>query len=286
MQRFLSYIQTKLDSIFTKNEITSITRLLLKKVAGMNSVQVFSNKDIKFPDTMMEELCAAVERLSKREPVQYILGETEFYGLNFLVKQGALIPRPETEELVDLVIKDISKQKTQVSSFRILDIGTGSGCIAVSLAKNCPNASVSAWDISADALQIAIDNAELNKVTIDFHQLDILSFEPSGDEYGKFDVMVSNPPYVCLNEQPEMEAHVLDFEPHLALFVENDDPFLFYRIISQLAVKMLKKGGGLYFEINSHFGVETQNLIQQYPFSNVELFSDLSGRDRIIRAIL
>jgi release factor glutamine methyltransferase len=282
MQRFLSDIQTRLEPIFPKNEIKAITRLLLEKIAGLSSAQIYGHKDIKFPDTTANELASAIERVVKREPVQYILGETEFYGLNFKVKPGVLIPRPETEELVELILKDTDKNK----SLNILDIGTGSGCIAISLAKKLVRAKVTALDISENALSIARENAEINKTVVDFQQIDILNFQPSDKDFGKYEVMVSNPPYVCISEKTEMEKHVLDHEPHLALFVDDENPLIFYRAITEMAIMMLTKNGGLYFEINSHLGAETQKMIQQYPFSKVELFQDLSGRDRMIRAIL
>jgi len=281
MQHFLSYIQNKLESIYQECEISAITKLLLRQLAGLSNVQIYCNKDIKIPDETRKELNAAVDRLSCNEPIQYILGETEFFGLPFKVKPGVLIPRPETEELVELVMKDSKSQ----DSVRILDIGTGSGCIAISLAKNIPNSGVSAWDISSLALIIAKENANLNQVHIDFRELNILNFEPTELEKGTIDIIISNPPYVCQSEKREMEAHVLNYEPHLALFVEDEDPLLFYKTITNLATTLLKTGGKLYFEINSNLGPETINLIREYPFREVELFKDISGRDRIIRAL-
>jgi len=281
MQHFLSYIQNKLESIYQECEISAITKLLLRQLAGLSNVQIYCNKDIKIPDETRKELNAAVDRLSCNEPIQYILGETEFFGLPFKVKPGVLIPRPETEELVELVMKDSKSQ----DSVRILDIGTGSGCIAISLAKNKPNSGVSAWDISSLALIIAKENANLNQVHIDFRELNILNFEPTELEKGTIDIIISNPPYVCQSEKREMEAHVLNYEPHLALFVEDEDPLLFYKTITNLATTLLKTGGKLYFEINSNLGPETINLIREYPFREVKLFKDISGRDRIIRAL-
>ena len=283
MQRFLNYIERKLESLYSKNEIKSITRLLLRQLAGLNSVQIYSYKDTKIPDYTVKDLNTAVDRLAEGEPVQYILGETEFFGLSFKVRPGVLIPRPETEELVELILKDL---KNIDKSVQLLDIGTGSGCIAVSLAKNSPNANVSAWDISADALQIASENAEINNTNIDFKLRDILDVNLSEGYPQKLDIIVSNPPYVCKSEKSEMENHVLNHEPHLALFVNDDDPLIFYRVITQFAIKNLVKGGALYFEINSQLGKETVELVSEYPFAKVELFQDLSGKDRMIRAIL
>jgi len=280
MQRFLTYIESRLGNIYSKNEMKSISHLLLKQLAGMNSVQIYADKDTKFTDCMVNKLNTAVDRLVNGEPIQYILGATEFFGLKFKVTPRVLIPRPETEELVELILKDRKNQQIQ-----LLDIGTGSGCIAVSLAKNIPTAKVSAWDISEEAIQIARENADINKVGIDFRLRNILKSEQFEKMSGKWDVIVSNPPYVCESERTGMEAHVLNHEPDLALFVKDDDPLIFYRHISLYAAKNLKKGGGLYFEINSHLGKETLQLIKQNGF-HAELFKDLSEKDRMIRAIL
>jgi len=283
MQRFLTYIDSQLGTIYSKNELKSISRILLKQLAGMNSVQIYSDKDTKFPDEILTILNASVDRLSNGEPIQYILGETEFFELNFKVSPGVLIPRPETEELVELILKDFKNKEKKIS---LLDIGTGSGCIAVALAKNLPEAKVDAWDISDDALKISRENAALNRVSVHFQLLDILSTEVFEKATGQWEVIVSNPPYVCQSEKSGMETHVLNHEPHLALFVNDNDPLIFYRVISHFAVTNLKKGGSLYFEINSQLGKETLGLVRKQPFEKVELFQDLSGRDRMIRAIL
>ena len=285
MQPFLSYIKIKLGSIFPENERKSITLLLLEKIAGISSVQFYSDKDIKIPEAVRNKLYSAIDLLVKGEPVQYILGETEFYGLNIKVKPGVLIPRPETEEIVELILKDAEKPYNK-TSLKILDIGTGSGCIAIALAKNLSKAKVIAWDISADALQIAQENAVYNKVNINFEKIDILSYKPDFHTDGNIDIIVSNPPYVCRSEQAEMKIQVLDYEPHLALFVNDEDPLIFYRTITLIALKMLKKGGRLYFEVSSRFGTETLNLIKKHPFREVGLFKDLSGKNRIIKAVL
>jgi release factor glutamine methyltransferase len=285
MQPFLSYIKIKLGSIFPENELKAITRLLLEKIAGISSVQFYSDKDIKIPEAVRNKLYSAIDLLAKGEPVQYILGETEFYGLNFKVKPGVLIPRPETEEIVELILKDIGKPYNK-TSLKILDIGTGSGCIAIALAKNISEAKVMAWDISEEALHVAQENAVYNDVDINFHKADILSYKPDFHTDRNIDIIVSNPPYVCRSEQAEMKIQVLDYEPHLALFVNDEDPLIFYRTITLLALKMLKKGGCLYFEINSRFGTETLNLVKKNPFREVRLFKDLSGKNRIIKAVL
>ena len=281
MQRYLAYLHQKLDPVYPAKEIGSFSRLLLRKLANMSSVQIYSDKDRNFPAETFEKLVSAIDRLACKEPIQYILGETEFCGLNFQVGPGVLIPRPETEELVELIATD-SREKV----LRILDIGTGSGCIAVSLAKALPLSQVSAWDISPEALTIAAENAAINEVNVHFEMANVLKHEPNELQRTSLDIIVSNPPYVRLSEASEMEANVLKHEPHIALFVENEDPLLFYRVISDLAVKMLKPRGSLYFEINSYLGKETLELVKTYPFREVQLIQDISGKDRMIRADL
>lgn len=283
MQRYRTYLHQKLDPIYPSVEVGSFSRLLLRKLANMSSVQIYSDKDRNFPEHTLEKLISAIDRLARKEPIQYILGETEFCGLTFHVGPGVLIPRPETEELVELISKDFGSER---KSFRILDIGTGSGCIAISLAKALPNATVSAWDISPEALVIATENAEINNVKVLFEITDILNFTPGIHQKRSLDVLVSNPPYVRFSDASEMESNVLEHEPHVALFVDNTDPLLFYRVISGVAIEMLKPGGSLYFEINSYLGKETLDLVKTYPFREVQLIQDISGKDRIIRANL
>lgn len=283
MQRYLAHLHQKLDPIYPSVEIGSFSRLLLRKLANMSSVQIYNDKDRNFPEHTLEKLISAIDRLERKEPIQYILGETEFCGLSFHVGPGVLIPRPETEELVEVISTDFRNKN---NNYKILDIGTGSGCIAISLAKAMPFATVSAWDISPEALVIATENAVFNNVKVLFEVTDILNFTPGIHHKKSLDVLVSNPPYVRFSEASEMETNVLEHEPHVALFVENSDPLLFYRVISGLAIEMLKPGGTLYFEINSYLGKETLELAKTYPFREVQLIQDLSGKDRILRAIL
>ena len=283
MQRYLAYLHQKLDPLYPSVEVGSFSRHLLRKLANMSPVQIYSYKDRNFPEHTLEKLISAIDRLARKEPIQYILGETEFYGLTFHVRPGVLIPRPETEELVEVISWDIQNKKNNI---QILDIGTGSGCIAISLAKALPFATVSAWDISPEALVVATENAGINNVKVHFEITDILNFTPDIHQKGSLDVLVSNPPYVRFSDASEMDANVLEHEPHVALFVENADPLLFYRVISGLAIEMLKPGGSLYFEINSYLGKETLELVKTYPFREVLLIQDISGKDRIIRANL
>jgi release factor glutamine methyltransferase len=224
-----------------------------------------------------------IERLNNNEPIQYILGETEFYGRRFLVNDSVLIPRPETEELVKYII---DKQKTQFSVKRkqlsILDIGTGSGCIAISIAKELPNFIVSAYDISKNALETAKKNAELNKADVNFEKVDILK----PPFIRSFNIIVSNPPYVTKQEIYRMQKNVLDFEPHLALFVEDSEPLIFYEAIANFAFNNLTDNGLVAVEINEALGEETANVFRRKGFSEVEIIKDMHQKDRFVSAIL
>jgi release factor glutamine methyltransferase len=223
-----------------------------------------------------------LSELKKEKPIQYILGETEFYGLRFRVNENTLIPRPETEELVELIISDNQITKN-TNSLTILDIGTGSGCIAISLAKNLSNAKVSAIDVSEKALEMAKKNAEINEVNVNFILADVLKISTLQEKY---DVIVSNPPYVRNLEKHEIKPNVLEFEPHLALFVEDDDALIFYRKIAELALKNVSENGKLYFEINQYLGKETVELLENLGFKNVKLIKDIYENDRMIFATI
>ncbi|MBT8277338.1 MAG: peptide chain release factor N(5)-glutamine methyltransferase [Bacteroidia bacterium] len=216
----------------------------------------------------------ALERLKNEEPIQYIIGVTEFYGLPFKVSPETLIPRPETEELVEWIIRQNKEQAV------ILDIGTGSGCIAITLAKNLKESVVSALDVSVEALKVAAYNAQHNKVSIDFITKDILAIDKLPSQY---DIIVSNPPYVRNLEKKTMSDNVLQFEPSAALFVPDDDPLKFYRKISSLAKTHLKEGGSLFFEINEYLGEELVALLKNFDFKNIELGQDFRGKDRFIK---
>lgn len=279
MQQFLDYIHTTLDAEYSANEVDVFARRILYKVCGMDRVQFILSKDKTFSEAINSELKRIVERLSNHEPIQYILGEEEFYGNIFQVAPGVLIPRAETEELVDLIINDSKSGK----SLRVLDIGTGSGCIAISLALNIQDAYVEAWDFSPAALVVANQNNQALKAGVETRLQDV--FEDTAADGAPFDVIVSNPPYVMDSEKMEMQHNVLDFEPHTALFVSDSDPLLFYRRISELGLKRLKKGGRIYFEINSLLGPETAELVSKIGYTDVRLIKDLFGKDRIVTGI-
>jgi release factor glutamine methyltransferase len=220
----------------------------------------------------------AIKDLKNNKPIQYILGKTEFYGLPFRVNPHVLIPRPETEELVDLIIRE-----NKGNTLRILDIGTGSGCIPITLKKHLTAAEIHALDVSAEAIQVARENAELNEASLQFWHYDIRN-EGKGWKEGLFDLIVSNPPYVLLAEKTGMEARVLNHEPALALFVEEGDPLFFYRRIMAFASLFLNAGGKLYLEINRALGKEMTGLLKKSGYTDIQLYKDLNGNDRILRA--
>jgi release factor glutamine methyltransferase len=235
---------TVLESIYDKNEVDSFFFILLEHYLGYNRIKFALEPELTISEKDRQLFLDALKALKHQQPIQYILGETEFFGIPLKVNEDVLIPRPETEELVAWIINDVSN----LDKITILDIGTGSGCIAIALAKHLPNASVFALDVGATALKVAKTNAELNTVSIEFLEADILNFNHFTSE--KFDIIVSNPPYVRQLEKPHMKANVLDNEPHLALFVTNEDPLQFYKAITKFAVNNLNNQGMLYFEIN------------------------------------
>ncbi|GAA4774298.1 MULTISPECIES: peptide chain release factor N(5)-glutamine methyltransferase [Flavobacterium] len=269
----------ELSSIYDEHEIDSFFYILLDAFHGMKRVDLAINHNMELDTMQLLQWETVLSQLVEEKPIQYILGETEFYGLPFYVNENTLIPRPETEELVDWIIKE-TKDKSQNSKVRILDIGTGTGCIAISLAKNLTNAEVYALDVSEKALVIAAKNANRNNVEITFLNQSVLE---TNDLEQKFDIIVSNPPYVRNLEKQEIKKNVLDFEPHLALFVEDNDALLFYRKITELAQKNLSEKGMLFFEINQYLGKEMFALLENNNFLNIELRKDIYGNDRMIK---
>lgn len=274
----------ELSSLYEEQEIESFFYIILEKLHGLKRIDLALNPQMVMDGAHLKQWKNIVSELKKQRPVQYILGETTFYGLSFLVNENTLIPRPETEELVELIIKSF-ESSVSGSGSKILDIGTGSGCIAISLAKHLPTSEVFAIDVSEKALAIAKKNAELNKVAIDFISTNILDVVTLSAVVGldkQFDIIVSNPPYVRNLEKAEIKPNVLEYEPHLALFVEDTDALLFYRKIAELAIINLNPNGKLYFEINQYLGNETVELVESFGFKNVELIKDIYGNDRMI----
>lgn len=277
----------QLDSIYGENEVNSFFYMLIDHYFNISRLQLATNFDLKitYDDSLL--LQNALEELKNEKPIQYIIGQTEFFGMPFLVNTNVLIPRPETEELVGWIVEEVSLRDFD-KPLHLLDIGTGSGCIAISLAKNLPNAKVFAMDISKEALNVAQKNAEMNDVEVEFVHADILdrsSYKEFISPTQKFDIIVSNPPYVRQLEKSEMKNNVLQNEPHLALFVEDNDALLFYKKICEFSVDKLTTNGRLYFEINAYLGNEMKILLEHYFFKNIELKQDLFGKDRMVKAI-
>ncbi len=270
----------ELKSIYPQREIESITYILLEHILNYSKIEIQLNKYEKIEHFFLEKIFSALKELKKSVPIQYIIGETEFYDLTFKVNEFTLIPRQETEELVHLIINE-----NKIVAPHILDIGTGSGCIPIVLAHRIAGANVSSVDVSEEAIAVAKENAILNHVAIDFYPRNFLKWETYLWEK-KYDVIVSNPPYIKESEKEFMTENVLANEPHLALFVNDDDPLIFYRRIAEFAKEYLKKGGKLYFEINKALGQEMIELQESLGFSSVQLIQDLNGRDRMTSAEL
>lgn len=316
MTETVAYIRNSLKDIYPPGETQALVRLIMERVCGLSTYQLLLGKDKELSDTEKFKIKEIVEGLRLYKHIQYLLGIADFYGMEFKVTPDVLIPRPETAELVERIITDYRSQAP-----RILDIGTGSGCIAISLAKHLPRAEVAAVDISPEALTVAEENARLNQVSVSFLELDILSEgnpsfmqgklkfhveetkvshkenksftymkpkshteETTASFIGNFNCIVSNPPYIMDKEKATMEANVLENEPHMALFVPDDDPLLFYRAIARFGQRHLMEGGHLYFEINALCGKETVAMLRQENYTEVELIQDLYGKDRIVKA--
>lgn len=283
MTETLHWIEQSLKGVFPDSEIHCFQRIILEKVCKIPPHRLLIDKDRQLSDTEKREITAITERLRQSEPIQYILGETDFYGFVFKVTPDVLIPRPETEELVELIL---SRHQQHKPGIRLLDIGTGSGCIAITLAKRLSQATVVAADISEEALQTARFNAEKQAVGVHFVRTDILGQEALTEIEGYFSVIVSNPPYVKESEKTDMCSNVLEYEPHLALFVPDHDPLLFYKAIARFGKQKLETDGFLYFEINAAYGTETAEMLQKENYRNIRIVQDISGKDRIIEAQL
>ena len=276
MNRITTYIRQSLQEIYPPEEVKALSMLICCDMLGLDALDIYMGKDIILSECKQRELENIIFRLQKNEPIQYIRGFAEFDGRRFKVAPGVLIPRPETVELVELVARE------NTDACRLLDIGTGSGCIAISLDKRLPDAKVEAWDISEEALAIAYTNNKELKAEVMFLQRDVLS-----DDWEKtpsFDVIVSNPPYVTEAEKNGMDANVLDWEPELALFVPDDDPLRFYRRIADLGRELLLPEGRLYFEINQAYGRETAHMLEMKQYRDVRVIKDIFGKDRIVTA--
>ncbi|MBE6287346.1 MAG: peptide chain release factor N(5)-glutamine methyltransferase [Mediterranea massiliensis] len=267
-------IRETLQKHYSPQEATALARIVCCEILRQNNIDFYLGKDITLSANEEENLQYILSRLSNYEPIQYIQGFCNFCGNRFQVGKGVLIPRPETEELVELMLKEIAPNA------RILDIGTGSGCIAISLAKALPQAKVTGWDISEEALHIAQCNNQALDAGVNFVKQDVLTYEST--ETGAYDIIVSNPPYITEHEKAEMEANVLLWEPATALFVPNNDPLCFYRRIAEIGHTLLSKEGCMYFEINRAYGEEIAAMLKQMGYSDIQVRKDLSGNNRFI----
>lgn len=282
IKEYRSQFIQSLSAIYDEDEAESFFYLILEEKKQLKRIDLALHPNLVFTDEELTEWNAILEQLKLEIPIQYLLGKTSFYGLDFEVNENVLIPRPETEELVDWIISNNQITKSS-NPLKILDIGTGSGCIAISLANNIPDAQVFAIDVSEKALATAKKNAENNNVKVNFILQNILETTDLGQQ---FDIIVSNPPYVRNLEKQEIRKNVLDNEPHLALFVEDDNALIFYRKIAELAQKNLVQNGQLYFEINQYLGKEMVELLEKMNFKNIELRKDIYGNDRMIKSIV
>lgn len=287
MKKTIQTLKEALSPHYDLREVKAITRLLLEEVCGLTYTQIVMRSDDVLPKEQSQKLTQMAEQLAQGIPVQQVLGYAWFRGRKFGVTPDVLIPRPETEELVDRVVENCVEKST----YNLVDIGTGSGCIALSLAADIKGSFITAVDLSTGALKTAEQNAKsLGINNVRFVQADILkeekedfSTELSTERY---DAVVSNPPYICRREAAAMEKHVLDHEPHMALFVPDQDPLLFYRAIARFALRHLNPGGGLYFEINAAYGPETCHLLNELGYRQVTLHKDFDGRDRFVTAVI
>lgn len=280
MKASIASIRKELTGIFSQQEIESLIYLIFEKLKEYSRTQFLLSKEETLTHNELLEIQKIVTRLKNHEPIQYILGQTEFYGLPFYTLPGVLIPRPETEELVQWII-----QENALPSPTILDIGTGTGCIAISLQKNIQQSRILACDISPICIETTLRNAQLNAGTLSVFEYDILNGHP---EYAfpELDLIVSNPPYIRETEKPLMERNVLDYEPELALFVPDENPLIFYERIADFALLHLNNKGRLYLEINEAFGNQCIQMLQDKGFSNVQLKKDINGKDRMIRCVV
>lgn len=276
MKRITEKIKDGIGCHYPTGEVTALIRIIATELLDIPQMAFFLKDDVTLTSGQETLLDDAITRLQKQEPIQYILGYSDFCGLRFKVTPATLIPRPETSELVEWIANEAT------GGASILDIGTGSGCIAISLAHLMPRSKMTAWDISNEALAVATENSKANDCDVTFRQVDILAYQPSGEQ---FDIIVSNPPYIKEVEKEQMHSNVLDWEPHTALFVPDNDPLLFYRTIATKGLSLLKPGGKLYFEINRAHGQETVEMLESLGYTDTELRKDFADNDRMIRAV-
>ena len=272
MKQNIAKIRNGLAGIYPKEEIDAMVRIIFEQLMGYSQVDMVLRAESEVPPFIAERISTVVERLRNREPIQYVLDDAYFYGMHLHVTRATLIPRPETEQLIDLIV-----EQNTGSDLRVLDVGTGSGCIAIALARHLRFAQVEALDVSGEALAVARRNAAEMKAKVTFTEADILTAVPQNEAW---DIIVSNPPYIAISEREAIDDNVLRYEPHSALFVPDDDPLRFYRAIARYARVALRPGGRLYFEINPRFADATTELLRSMEFEAVELHLDYTGRRR------
>jgi release factor glutamine methyltransferase len=292
LKQLAQNFKESLSAIYQEDECQALFLVTLQHLLNFSRANYLLKKEFEITDEQVTKFLAILKELQTGKPIQYILGQAHFYGLTFKVDESVLIPRPETEELVEWIISVCSSQFSVDNSLlqtpnsqlpTILDIGTGSGCIAIALKKNLPNKKVYALDIAEDALEIAKQNAILNSVEVEFIKDDILNTQISNLK-SQISVIVSNPPYIKEDEKPAMHQNVLANEPHRALFVSNENPLIFYEAIAEFALKNLASNGLLFFEINEYLGEQTVSLLNNKGFKDIELRKDMHGKDRMIKA--
>ncbi len=275
-KKLLQWVVDYIDLDESVNEIQSLAYIVVEHMFNINKSEIITDRSLNLNSSQLKKLKKLLDRINKSEPIQYILGEAEFFGRQYIVSPGILIPRNETEELVNLIIQDYKEKK-----IKVLDIGTGSGCIPITLVKELKLTKAYAIDFDPRVIKIARQNAAKHQVDIDFLMIDIL--KEKIPIHG-LDVIVSNPPYVTQSEKSEMKANVLGYEPSTALFVSDDDPLIFYKRIAIIGRESLKEDGKLYFEINEKFGQQVAQMLEQNGYKNIELIADLNGKDRIVKA--
>ena len=276
LKEAIEQLRNGLAGVAEPQEVQAMIRIICEDIFNYDQVDVALRQESELPDFAQERITDIISRLRRHEPLQYIVGSACFHGHRFKVTPAVLIPRPETEQLIDMIVDE-----NPASDLRVLDMGTGSGCIAISLARALKFAQVDALDVSRDALAVARENAALLKVKVRFFESDMLSPQPPA----RYDIIVSNPPYVCWSERESMERNVLDYEPGQALFVPDNDPLLFYKAIAAYAAQSLERGGRLYLEINQRFGNEVKRLLEGNGFDEVRIIEDSYGKTRFVVAV-
>lgn len=274
----VNFFKEELKNNYDISELDQIIKIVFLHYFRLSRTDLILRKEEVFVNSDFQKITGVIELLKEQIPLAQIIGEWEFYGLSLKVNEHTLIPRPETEELVQFIISE----SENVEHLNVLDIGTGTGCIAIALKNEMNLANVVAYDISSEALKIASGNAMQNKLEIEFNQVDILEWKNQDIRHNDYDVIVSNPPYITQKEKELMHKNVLDYEPHLALFVENETPLIFYDAIAEFSLKHLTSQGRLYFEINEHYGVATKQLLIDKEFKNINIVKDMNGKDRIV----